>query len=79
MLLGFDLPVLNIIMTICKYHIFLMKRFSGSLDFEHLLSRIEHYRIRDWATYRNLPYLQFSVIKKRWLPIGRAIVINSSN
>ena len=79
LLLGFDLPVLNIIMTICKYHLFLMKRFSGSLDFEHLLSRIETYRIRDWAAYRNLPYLQFPVIKKRWLPVRRAIVTKNSN
>ena len=69
LLLGFDIPVLNIIMTICKYHIYLLKLFGGSFEFSYLLHRIDSVRAKDWLAYRELPYLNISVILKRWAPI----------
>ena len=52
LLLGFELPVLNMIMTICKYHIFLAKFQRSAMDFPLLLCRINQTRVRDWIAYR---------------------------
>ena len=69
LLMGFELPVLNIIMTICKYHIFLLKYYPYSLEFSALLKRINTTRAIDWLSYKELPYLRIGIIIKRWSPL----------
>ena len=64
LLVGFQLPVLNIIMTICKYQIFLLKYYPYSFEFSALLKQINSTCIRDWLSYRELPYLHIGTIIK---------------
>ena len=72
---GFGLPVLNMIMTICKYHIYLLKLFGGAFTFDFLLSRIAKIRTQDILMYHELPYLCITDIHKRWHPIENDIVV----
>ena len=71
LLLGFEEPVLNIIMTICIYYIYCCKLFRTPLELKELLRRIDKTRVKDWLAYSELLYLKMSVIRKRWLPLTR--------
>ena len=71
LILGFDTPVLDMIMTICKYHIYLLRFHIGSFTIEDLLSRINSVRSKDWMAYNELPYLSINTIKKCWHPLTR--------
>ena len=66
LILGFKIPVLDMIMTICKYHIYLLKHYIGLFNFTDLLNRINSIRIKDRMSYKELPYLSIYKIKKCW-------------
>ena len=69
LLLGFKKPLLNYVMTICKYHIHLMRLYKVNPSFEALLERIRSTRIADINAYYQLPYLNVGKMFKLWAPL----------
>ena len=69
LLKGFDMPLLNIVMTLCKYHIFLARFVTTDYSFSTLLKRIATYRARDLNAYKHLHYLNFTKMLIVWKPL----------
>ena len=68
---GFRTPLLNLLVTICKYHIFCLCFHPGDFSLCSLLSRIRNVRISDINAYRELPYLRIGRIVALWQPLRK--------
>ena len=69
LLFGFKSHLLNMIMTICKYHIHLLRLFDMSYDFDELINRICNICARDVNAYKRLPYLKSYKMISIWKPV----------
>ena len=69
LLKGFDISLLNVVMTICKYHIHLLRLFCNDFSFDALVQRIVLFRRSDINAYQCLPYLKAEKMFVLWRPL----------
>ena len=68
LLLGFQNPLLNVIFTICKFHIHSLRYLRLDFSFEKLMERIIRVRTSDINAFKQLPYLRVAAMYKLWGP-----------
>ena len=66
LLKGFDIPLLNVLMTFCKYHIHLLRMFPNDFSFDALVKQITSFRRADITAYQCLPYLKAGKMFALW-------------
>ena len=68
LLLGFKSHLLNVIMTIMKYHLHLLRTFHDDFIYTALDECISVIRARDINSHRQLPYLKVDKMLALWHP-----------
>ena len=71
LIVGFEKPVLNIVFTLYKYHIHLLRILGGDRTFDALLGRIIKYKAAMFNAYHMLPSLKVGTARKLWSPLGK--------
>ena len=66
---GFNVPLLNILMTIVKHHILVLRCFGGDFSLRALMERINKHQTHWLNAYKQLPYLNHKRAQKLWLPV----------
>ena len=70
LIMGFNKPVLNRIVTVAKYRIHVLRLFGGDFSFETLLARIQGDKASTLNAYSQLPYLSATRGRELWSPLA---------
>ena len=68
-LFGFALPVLNLIVTACKFVIHTARLFNKQIAFKDVLRKIRHVKNVELLAAKMLPQLHISKTVKYWKPL----------
>ena len=71
LLLGFKMPVLNIVMLCCKYVIHLARLFSYHPTFQHVLPKMQNLLAMDLLSCRYIRECSRKCTYKIWRPLSQ--------